>query len=401
MDSGLLIVLLTASAAIVSCYEIYKSSCRRYSVFRITDRGQKVTWGFIKRINASSLSFCLKGCLDESVCKSFNFNKGANDNCELLSSTRKSGTTYADGWNHYEPIYQSTTPGCMAIGASSPCSPGYICKESCTGNGRFNCIDLATKGYMEELISNLERKLESKIAEKIELATKPLVNKIIILENKLSICEAHMRELEVQIDNAEQYTRRSWLRFYRIEAPDASKRESPADCMEAVKKVFIEMEVAIPEAEIDRTHHIGARKLVNDRIQQAIIVKFKSWKSRVAAYRVRKKLPKNTQRFVAATEQKQQHDLFDIVNGALGTRDMYSLQISWVAGFEIQDILESTRVGVGGNIYMAIERTLTVHGSSNPSLEVFEIISHTLNDLSNQDADAGNDSDNNQNTELI
>ncbi|XP_065053012.1 fibropellin-3-like [Rhopilema esculentum] len=142
MDSGLLIVLLTASAAIVSCYEIYKSSCRRYSVFRITDRGQKVTWGFIKRINASSLSFCLKGCLDESVCKSFNFNKGANDNCELLSSTRKSGTTYADGWNHYEPIYQSTTPGCMAIGASSPCSPGYICKESCTGNGRFNCIDI-------------------------------------------------------------------------------------------------------------------------------------------------------------------------------------------------------------------------------------------------------------------
>ena len=46
--------------------------------------------------------------------------------------------------------------------------------------------------------------------------------------------------------------------------------------MEAVQKVFKEMEVAIPEAEIDRTHRVGARKLVNDRIQQAIIVKFKS-----------------------------------------------------------------------------------------------------------------------------
>ena len=63
--------------------------------------------------------------------------------------------------------------------------------------------DLATKEYMEELISNLVRKLESKKAEKIELATNSLVYKIIILENKLSICGANMQELEVQIDNAE------------------------------------------------------------------------------------------------------------------------------------------------------------------------------------------------------
>ena len=109
MDSGFIIAILTASAAIVSCYQIYKSPCRRYSVFKITDRGQKATGGLIATIKAKSLTFCLKGCLDESNCKTFNFKKGANENCELLSLTRLSGTTLADGWNHYEPTHQSVS----------------------------------------------------------------------------------------------------------------------------------------------------------------------------------------------------------------------------------------------------------------------------------------------------
>ena len=79
---------------------------------------------------------------------------------------------------------------------------------------------------------------------------------------------------------------------------------------------------------------------------------------------------------------------------------MYNSQFSWVAGFEIQDILGSTGVEVEGNIDMDIERTFTVPGSSCSSIKAFEIIGHTIDDLSSQDADAGNDGDINQNAEL-
>ena len=186
--------------------------------------------------------------------------------------------------------------------------------------------DLATKEYMDELIAGLEGKLislitekielattplvdridtlenkldlcESTITEKIELATKPMIDRIVTLENKLALYEAQMQELEVLIDNSEQYSRRSCLRIYRVQAPDAGTRESPSDCMKIVQEIFKEMQVTIPESEIDRTHRVGQKKQVNGKTEQAIIVKFKSWNSRVAAYQGRKSFRKVNQCF--------------------------------------------------------------------------------------------------------
>ncbi len=48
---------------------------------------------------------------------------------------------------------------------------------------------------MDKLTSTLEQKLEAVINEKIELAMKPLEERIVSLENKLSLYEAHMEKL--------------------------------------------------------------------------------------------------------------------------------------------------------------------------------------------------------------
>ena len=193
--------------------------------------------------------------------------------------------------------------------------------------------DLATKEYMDELIADLEGKLislitekielattplvdridtlenqldlcESTITEKIELATKPMIDRIVTLENKLALYEAHMQELEVLIDNSEQYSRRSCLRIYGVQAPDAGTRESPSDYMKIVQEIFKEMQVTIPESEIDRTHRVGQKKQVNGKTDQGIIVKFKSWNSRVAAYQGRKKLSKGKSVLLALTARR-------------------------------------------------------------------------------------------------
>ena len=111
-------------------------------------------------------------------------------------------------------------------------------------------------------MSTLEQKLEAVINEKIELAMKPFEDRIVSLENKLSLYEAHMEKLEVEVEKAEQYIRRSCLRIYGIPvSDDANKSESSNDCVEKVLDLCKEMEVVDPNSEIDRAHRIGSNEL--------------------------------------------------------------------------------------------------------------------------------------------
>eukprot|EP00112_Aurelia_sp_Birch-Aquarium-sp1_P015575 Seg3465.6 transcript_id=Seg3465.6/GoldUCD/mRNA.D3Y31 product="hypothetical protein" protein_id=Seg3465.6/GoldUCD/D3Y31 len=148
---------------------------------------------------------------------------------------------------------------------------------------------------MDKLISTLEHKLEAVINEKIELAMKPFEDRIASLENKLSVYGAHMEKLEMEVEKAEQYSHWSCLRIYGIPVPNnANKNESLNDCVEKVMDLCKKMEVNIPDSEIDRAHRIGSKKRVEGVDQQEVIVKFKSWKSRCAFYRARKKLDENS-----------------------------------------------------------------------------------------------------------
>ena len=89
----------------------------------------------------------------------------------------------------------------------------------------------------------------------------------------------------MEVEKAEQHSRRSCLQIYGIPvSDDANKIESSNDCMEKIVESCKEMEVNSPDSEIDRAHQIGSKKRVEGVDQQAIIVKFKSWKSRCAFY---------------------------------------------------------------------------------------------------------------------
>ena len=149
---------------------------------------------------------------------------------------------------------------------------------------------LVTKDDIDTLISALQDKLESAIVSKIDELRKPLEDQIEKLENKIALYESHMENLEIKIDDQEQYSRRSCLRILGIPLPTQG-HESVETCMEKVQKVFDEMKVQIPKEAIDRVHRIGRKgQDQNGTLQQAMIVKFKSWNDRVSAYRARKKL---------------------------------------------------------------------------------------------------------------
>ena len=150
--------------------------------------------------------------------------------------------------------------------------------------------DLITKNDMQKLIVNLEEKVVTLLFAKIDEIIKPLEDRIQGLESKLPVYEAHMQDLEVKADDIEQYSDCSCLRITGIPLPK-NERESSQDCVEKVMDVFEELELDIPEGEIDRAHRVGKKTRVDDgSMRQSMIVKLHSSKNRVAVYHARKKL---------------------------------------------------------------------------------------------------------------
>ena len=143
---------------------------------------------------------------------------------------------------------------------------------------------LPDKNVMEDMLLKLEAKINQTVLEEISKATKPLCVKIEKLELKHDMYKAHFTGIEQRLDEAEQYSRRACLRIYGIPLPKSF--ENAGDCFSKVKGVFKEIEVEVPDGVIDRVHRIGKKEKNN----QAMIVKFTSWKHRTAVYKGRRKL---------------------------------------------------------------------------------------------------------------
>ncbi len=107
------------------------------------------------------------------------------------------------------------------------------------------------------------------------------------------------------------------MRIFGIPLPE-NGAETAHNCLEKVKEVFKEAEVAVPDDCIHRPHRIGRVKTNdNGKKQQAVIVKFRSWEKRVAVYWTRKKLieknvlldltPSRARLFATAREKVKSH----------------------------------------------------------------------------------------------
>ncbi len=154
--------------------------------------------------------------------------------------------------------------------------------------------DLPDKKYVKGLVDKIEIKVNEIIQTEIQKSVKPLVDKLEACERKLAVYEAHfqglekrMADYEEKLDDAEQYSRKSCIRIYGI--PLSSDSENSEACIGKVKQIFEEIEVDVPDEGIDRAHRIGKKYIKNGRQEQAMIVKFTSWRYRTAVYRARKK----------------------------------------------------------------------------------------------------------------
>ena len=99
-------VLLTVMAHQADSYmtQIFRSSCRKDALFKVTRRNAKLRNSTLASQQTNSLSRCAKLCINSKSCISINFNKMIGQ-CELLekNSTTATAELHVD-WSHYEPV---------------------------------------------------------------------------------------------------------------------------------------------------------------------------------------------------------------------------------------------------------------------------------------------------------
>ena len=108
--------------------------------------------------------------------------------------------------------------------------------------------------------------------------------KIIELQSKIAIQDNGLQRLEIKCDNNEQYSRRSCIRTNGVQYNE----NDDINVIYKVEQFCNEIGVKFDMNEIDRVHHIGKPVFDTDSKQKdrSVIVKFKSWESRTAFYKV-------------------------------------------------------------------------------------------------------------------
>ena len=106
-------MMLVCNVALAT-YEIYRSNCRRYGVFKVHTRNKKLTTGLIVSTYAEFLALCARTCLRTFNCKAINYKPAISNNepnCEILSSGSDTAETLLEvvGWNFYKPLTQNVS----------------------------------------------------------------------------------------------------------------------------------------------------------------------------------------------------------------------------------------------------------------------------------------------------
>lgn len=114
-------------------------------------------------------------------------------------------------------------------------------------------------------------------------------DEIEILKKSKSELQQRVDDLEYDLDNLEQYGRRTSLRFHNVPKPGTD--EGNTDTESAVISICEKMGVTITSDDIDRSHPIG-RPNRNNKLQ--IICKFKTWKAKNKVFSAKKELKNNS-----------------------------------------------------------------------------------------------------------
>ena len=163
---------------------------------------------------------------------------------------------------------------------------------------------------IKEELSELER-----VSSTVNLLQKHVSS---LKENNIAL-QKKCSDLELSIDNNEYYSRRTCLRITNI---PCEEKETSEEVLKKEKTIKEEAEVYTPEETIDRAHRVGPKKNKN----QAIIVKFSTFRHRTLFYRARKELKNGIKLHIDVTKKRFNllHDAQSFIQGRENVKYIYA-----------------------------------------------------------------------------
>lgn len=174
----------------------------------------------------------------------------------------------------------------------------------------------------EKVIQLMQPKIEQMVKDAIQPHLQPLLDKQVILEETVSQLQNNNANLKAKIDlidmrleEQEQYSRRTSLRFHNVRVPTDQKGNiiQPVDTDGIVLKICNkDLTVPLDIHHIGRSHPIGEAK--DGKI--SIIVRFLTYRQRHMVFSNKRKLKGNKDKmFIAENLTKYRYDLLRQLNG--------------------------------------------------------------------------------------
>jgi len=147
---------------------------------------------------------------------------------------------------------------------------------------------LITRDLFEKQLKDLKDEVIGEFSKIIDIQNK----KIGELEKKVADQSKLISTLETAVDDCQQYSRRYCVRIHGVEF----KGNDDKSVTEKLKKCYSDMNLTYDSNNIDRAHYIG-KEYINKQNKKvkSIIVRFRSWNSRVAFYKARPKYLKKVE----------------------------------------------------------------------------------------------------------
>ena len=159
------------------------------------------------------------------------------------------------------------------------------------------------------------------------------------LEQRVAVIECELKELEVRIDDNEQYSRRQSL---KLDGIPKKYNENSGDVLQTVYDEIDRLELEIDKWDVDRCHRNGPVHINdNHERQQTTLVKFTSWYARNKFYQARKL----SSYYVKPDLTKRRENVFSYARDQLRNRNYVSNHIKYVFVDPNCNLMACTRTG--------------------------------------------------------
>ena len=194
-----------------------------------------------------------------------------------------------------------------------------------------DCISSIIPTIAEKVIQLMQPKIEQMVTDAIQPHLQPLLDKQVILEETVSQLQNNNANLKAKIDlidmrleEQEQYSRRTSLRFHNVRVPTDQKGNiiQPVDTDGIILKICNkDLTVPLDIHHIGRSHPIGEAK--DGKI--SIIVRFLTYRQQHMVFSNKRKLKGNKDKmFIAENLTTYRYDLLRQLNGMEKINKVYS-----------------------------------------------------------------------------